>query len=121
LHGKGTEVEVAVCEAHILFGVGALVDHEGQRSAARENLDALRLDFDFARGHRGVDHRVGARAYSAADGKTIFHLEVSSDIQKLARRIGVDDDLRDAIAVANIDEGDSAMIAFAMHPAIENH
>jgi len=55
------------------------------------------------------------------DRKAVLHLELGCRVQKFLRGVRIDDDLRDPVAVANVDEGDTTMIALAVYPAVENH
>ena len=55
-----------------------------------------------------------------------FHRDAVLELQLLAhgaqllRRVRVHDDLRDPVAVPDIEETDSAVVAMAMDPAVEN-
>ena len=109
------QIEEAVFEPR-LFRVGLIAEH-GQRQLGRgtQHLDLAHIDFDRAGRHLGV---LGA-------GRALAHLAVEARHPLGAQlfglgeggRVGIDDALRDAVMVAQVDEQHAAMVADSMTPA----
>jgi hypothetical protein len=105
-----------VREAHLLPHLDVLVDRERQRGRGAEHLDAAvggRDDLDLARGQVGVLVALGAGGDLAGD------LEAVLRAQLVGHRLVADHHLDDAGRLAQVDEGDAAVVAPARHPAGE--
>ena len=74
--------------------------------------------FHFAGGERRIDGLGSAQRHRAFDGDHVFGARAAR-LWRAAVRIAVDveDELRDAFAIAQMDEDHAAQIAAAMHPA----
>ena len=105
------QVEIAVGEPDLLARL--VVERERQHVARREHGQARRLDLDLARGDRLVDVALGALAHDPRDRHARLHA------QRLRGRdlLVVEGHLRDARGVAQVDEGDAAVVADARDPA----
>jgi len=121
LHGSGTQVEIAVGEASVFLGVGILVDLEGEGGAFREDDDRGGFHLDGAGSHVRIDHGFGPTSYRTRYGYAVLVFELGGSRGKLGRGVGVDDNLGDPIAVAEIDEGNPAVIALAMDPSVQDN
>ena len=94
------------------FSVGNV---EGRHLRGRFHHELVRLDFDFASGKLGVD-RVGCPQFHlAGHGYDGLEVRLFDEAEEAAR--GMDDDLREAVVVAEVHEEDSAVVAEAEHPA----
>ena len=82
-----------------------------------ENPDLLGDNLDFAGGNGGIDGIGGTQLDQALDGDHVFGGEQFGLGVNLGGRVGVENDLGDPIAVAEVDEVDAAQIAPAVHPA----
>ena len=117
-HRLAADVEVAVLEPQDLVDRGVrLVDVEGRRLRLGQDPDLGRADLDVA----GRQARVlgpGEPALDVADDRDD---ELGADPAGLlvrGRRVGlVDDDLGQAVAVAQVEEDELAVVAAAMDPA----
>ncbi len=114
LGGAGpAQVEVAVLQAHLVADRGVVVERERQRRGGRQHLDLARGDLDGAGRQRVVAVALGPHPHLADDAHAVLGAQVVGDV-RLAH-----DDLRDAGAVAQVEEGDAAVVAPPGHPAGE--
>ena len=108
------QVEVAVLEAGLLADGHVAVDLERQRRARVEDLESFGDHLDLA----GRQVEVGVALGSAPDVPGDLDDELVAQLVRAA--LGEDlvprDDLDDARAVAQVDEGDPAVIAPLGHP-----
>ncbi len=117
-----SQVEVAVLQSKLLVdfgGVDGAVDLEGRRGGGGEYGDARRDDLDVAGGVAAATLVFGPQAHVA------FDLDHVLGARLLGGREGpfgvrLDDHLRDAVAVAKIDEHQAAEVAAAVDPALEH-
>ena len=123
LHGGAAQVEVAEFEAQIFadaFRV-AVVERERRGMGLVEHGDGGAAHFDAAGGDAVVDHVGRTRAHFAGD----FHDEfAAAGLRGVPRRLGIlriEHALRDAVAVAQVEENQSAVVAHAVHPAAQFH
>ena len=112
------EIEEAVLEAHVLALVCLLVgDVDGRHLRRRLHDELVRLDLDFAGRQVGVDRVGRPELHLARHGDDALQVGLLDEAEEATRR--VDDDLRKAVVVAEVDEEDSAVVAEAEHPARE--
>ena len=117
LDGGVAQVEIAVLQAQRLVGVAAAVDLERQLvvAAAAEHLDLRGHDLNVAGGLLGVFAR--ALAHGALHGDRGLLVERLDDLHHV---LGLDDDLRRAVEIAQNDESKVvAHDAHVFHPAAE--
>ena len=109
------EIEEAIAKSNIL-GIVAFAEHR-QRQFLRGGLDChfLRVDFHSAGRQRLVDRALATREHLARNGDDRFDADRLGGAECGA--VAVENDLGDAVMVAQIDEQHAAMIALAMHPA----
>ena len=115
LHDVAAQVDGAVFEADF-FGDVVFVQLEGQRLGFGEDGELFAEDFDFAAGKVGVFGTGGAQADAAFDGKAVFVAYLFGEREGVCG-VGVDDDLYEAAAVAQVDEDDAAVVAATVYPA----
>ena len=111
---RATQVEVAVLEARLLADRDALVDLEGQRRRGVEHLELADDDLDVARRQVGVGVALGALAHLAGDldAELVAHVVRPAPGQHLV----AGDDLGDPRGIAQVEEGDTAVVSTPRHP-----
>ena len=109
------QIEVAILEAQRIVGVDVVLDRERRRLGLREHLDALDPDLDRAGRHLVVDLGA-ARADLAGDADAPLRAQLARCIvRRLVERL-VEHELREALAVAQIDEHAAAVVAVGLDP-----
>ena len=92
-----------------------VLDRERRRLGLGEHLDRFDADLDLAGRELVVDH-VAARADLAGDADAPLAAQVARDIVGRLVEGLVEDELRDAVAVAQVDEHAAAVIAVRLDP-----
>ena len=118
LHARAAQVEIAVFEPHVFIDVVIGGHDERRRLGAREHLELRDRHFDRTGSEFGIFRAAG----TALRAPAYAHDELVAQRFRYFERRGVgriERDLRDPIAVAQIDEDQSAVIAAAVHPAGE--
>ena len=111
------QIEEAVLQPQV-FRVVRLAEHRhGQLLGRRQHLDLGGEKLDLARRQLLVHRAVGARAHLAVDADHPFGAHALRRLEGGA--VGIGDDLRDAVVIAQVDEQQAAVVAHAMHPARE--
>ncbi len=113
-HDLAAQIEVAVFETQLL--VHRLIELKGQGLAAIEDLDLLGDELDGARSQVGIGGASRTRAYAAFDTDDEF-IAQSFGLREHRSLLGIKHHLQQALAVAQVDENDAAVIAPPMHPA----
>ena len=116
---RATQVEPAVPEAERLVHA-LLVELERERRRARDDLELVDLELDLAGRHRRVDRlrRAGDDLPARAEDELVPDL--LRRLGGLGRMLGVDDELRHAGVVAQVDEDEAAVVAPRVRPAGES-
>ena len=116
-HRLATDIEIAVLQSQALVDrLVGLVDVERRRLRLGQDLDLTRPKLDLPRRHARVLGPGQARATSPATVTTNSLRTRLRDLVGL-RRVGlVDDDLGDAVPVAQVQEDELAVVAAPMHP-----
>ena len=117
-HFLAADVEVAVLEARVFGDHIALAGGEGGRVGLVDEFGGGDDDFDFAGDHFRVGLAFFAGADGAFDGDDVFVAESAADVVGFFV-VGMENDLRDALAIAEVDEGDAAVVAVSVDPAGE--
>ena len=110
------EVEPAIAQAQRLVDV-LLVELEGERGRAADDLERIDLQLDLAGRHVRVDGLRRARDELALGAKHELVPDPVRELRRLGRLLGVDHELGDAAAVAEVDEDEPAVVAPARRPA----
>ena len=120
LHAGAAQVEVTVREAQV-FVADFLVEREGRHLGLVEHGQRVGDEFDFAGGQRGVGLAFQTRRDLAGDGDDILRAQPVRLPGDGGVFLGPEDDLRDAGAVAQVDEDDAAVVAARIDPAGEGN
>ncbi len=127
LHGGRTQVEVAVLQAQLLarLGVraGLVADHERQRGAGAQHHELLAGHLDCSGGEFGVHHVGRAPAHGALHRDAVLQLETADRRGQGVLRFAADVEhhLGQPVAVAQVEERDAAVVAYASHPAVQGN
>ena len=117
LDRAAAQVEVAVLHAQVVAAVGVVLDGEWRGVGRVEDVEFIHLDFDLAGGDLQV---LGLALADGADG---LDDELAAELPGLATEVGVgvhvEGELRDAVAVAQVHEGEAAEVAGALDPAAQ--
>ena len=114
LQGRSAQVEVAVLHAQVVAAVGVLLNGERRGLRLVEHLDALGDDFDVARGHLRV---LGFALHDASrNAEHPFAAHAGGRLAHLGGRMLLDGDLRQTVAVAQVNEGHGAEVSHFLHP-----
>ena len=108
------EVEETVFEPHRLRRLVVPGDLERNHVGFAENLHIGCPDLDFTGGQFRVD-RLG-RAGDDPAVETDDGFDPPAVQSLIERALRIDDDLRDAVVVAQVDENDAAVVADAVNP-----
>ena len=119
LQRRPAQVEVAVFHAQVVAAVRLLLDREGRNVRAVEDHERIGRDLDLARGQLGILRLAFDDA--ARHLQDEFAAQFGGRPAGLFGRVLLDDDLRQAVAVAQVDEGHGAQVAHLLHPAGERH
>ena len=111
------QVEVAVLHAQVVAAVGVVLDGERRGIGRVEDVQLADLNFDLAGGDLQI---LGLALADGADG---LDDELAAELPGLATEVGVgvhvEGELRDAVAVAQVHEGEAAEVAGALDPAAQ--
>ena len=111
------KVEVAVLGTEILAAVGVVLDGEGRSEAGVEDVYGVELYLNVARGHFGI--LAGTLHHGADCLDHELAAEAVRRIHELCRGVRLNHQLRDAVAVAKVDEGHTAQLARALYPTCQ--
>ena len=120
-HLRAADVQVAPLHARGLVRLDAVLDGERRGDARVQDLDGFRQYLDLARGHVGVHGLRAAVAHRARDLQHVLAAQVLGLREVVgAHAVGVDDHLRVARAVAQVDEDEAAVVAVVPRPTREH-
>jgi hypothetical protein len=109
------QIEKAILEADVLGIVWLAEDRQRQFLRRRKHFHVAGEYLDLAGRQIGVDGFRRARLHHAVDADDPLAAHGLGSLE--AGRIGIGDDLGEAVMVAQVDEKQAAMIAHAMDPA----
>ena len=118
LHLGAAQVNVAVLQPRLRRHVGG-VNLERRRLGLVENVHVGRVDLDAAGGEFRVLHALRARGDPAADGDDELAPQRRGALVQ-RRVLRAEDDLRDAVAVAEVREEQPAVVAHRQDPAAKH-
>src|SRR5262249_26466652 len=119
LHFGPAQIEVAIFEAQILSGLLALLDHNWRRRRGVKDLALGDRDLDLAGGQFGIDGPLGAANHLALDGEEELRADGTCDLMRCRVVRRIEDELDDSLAVAEIDEDETAVVASRVDPSEE--
>jgi len=121
-HLGTADVQVAPLHARGLVGLDAVLDAERRGDRLVQHLDGAGEHLDFARHHVGVDRLGAALAHFAGELQHVLAAEVLGQRELLgAHAVGVDDHLRVAVAIAQVNEDEPAVVAVVPRPTGQCH
>ena len=119
-HLGAADIEVAVAQADVLAGLDVVLDLEGRGLRGVEDLDMRDQDLDLARRELGIGLALGTLAHHAGDLDGPLGANGLGGVERRAAGVlGVEGDLGHAVAVAQVDEDETAVVAAAPHPTGE--
>ncbi len=118
LEGRTAQVEVAVLGAQVLAAVALLFDGEGRDGRFVQDADGGELDLDLARGHLGILALALEHLARGLDHE--FTAQGSGGLDERGVGVRLHHQLRDAVAVAQVDEGHASEFAGFLHPSRES-
>ena len=117
-HLLTTEVEIAVGETEIFVG-NLVVKLEGQNLSGIQDVERGGDDFDRARFKAGILGSSEAGSDFASDADHVLTAEFVRALGGLGIFFRTENNLRDALAVAKVDENESAVVAAGGYPTAE--
>ena len=122
VHLRTTKVEVAPFHACGFVGFDAVLDGEGRRDRSVKNGKRGGQNLDFASGHVGVHHTLAASTHGTNDLKDELTAKMLGCLEVAGiNAIGIDDDLGIALAIAQVDENQAAVITIMPSPSAQSN
>ena len=121
LHAFPSEIEVAILEAERLVLAAITADQERWQLGAVEQPGVMDLHLDGAGGKVGVGHARGACLHASGHLQHVLATGLIERRACLGVRRGIGYQLRDAVAVAQIDKQHRSVVAATMHPPRQRH
>ena len=116
-----TEIDVPVLPAERLLDLGLLVHVEGRGLRLVQHLDLGRHDLDVAGRKLRVLRSLRSRPHRSPNAEDPFVAHLPEGGVRCGVLVGVRDNLRDPVAVTQINECEPALVAARVHPAGERH
>src|SRR3990172_4709345 len=116
---RAAQVQVPVLEPFLLARLEPVLDLEGRRLGAVEDLEVARVDLDLA----GPELRIrirSARRDLAANADTVLQAELTGRLVHLGEDVLLEHHLGEPLAVAQVDEDRPAVVAAVVDPAEEH-
>ena len=117
LQGLPADVQVAVLEAKVVAPVGIRLDGKGRGLGAVQHLQGSHLDLDVAGGAVGV--LVAPLLHGAGHLDDELAPQLAGMLTEGGVGVHVEHQLGDAIAIAQVDEGEATQVAADLHPSAE--
>ena len=119
LQRRTAQIQITVFHTQVVAAVRVLLDGEWRRLRLIQDDEFVGRNLDVARRHLGVLRRAFNDAPFGL--KHVFAAEVCGHGARLFGRVFFDDDLRDAVTVAQVDKGHGAEVTHLLHPSGERH
>ena len=116
---RPAQVEVAISQPELFVGLGP-VHLERRRRRGVVNDQLLDADLDAAGLELGVLLAVQPRGDRSLDADDELVAQLTAAGLELLARVGLEDDLGDSVAVAQVDEDQPAEVAIGVDPAIQD-
>jgi len=120
-NGRASHVEIAPLHARELVGVDIVVEREGRRGRLVEDRALVHDHVDLARGQIGIGSVFGALAHETGNLDGPLGTHPLAQLEAILGGIGIENDLRNARTVAQIDEDETAVVTPAGNPAGKRH
>ena len=120
LHGVAAKIDVAIFEARLFVGERGVGGQERRELRFVEDAEFVGDEFNFSRGHVGIDGVGVAQLDRADDGDDVFVAQGFGLFVDGGVAFGIEDNLHDAGAVAEIDEEQAAVVAALVDPSHEH-
>ncbi len=117
LHFGAAQIEIAILQPQIFVGQFQPARLKRWRLALVEQNKPGGPNLNFTGGQFGIDGPLGSRGHFPGHGDHEFAAQRSGQLLRLDAAVGVKRDLRLAVAVAQVDENNAAMVAVAINPA----
>ena len=121
LHLRAAQVDIAVLQAHFFVGQHGVGGREGQRLAIVQQAQFVGDNLDLAGGEVFVDGTRIAQLHVPDDGNDKLRAYGVRLVVDLCAGVCRDHDLRDATAIAQVEEDEVAEIAPFVDPAHEHN
>ena len=119
-HLGTTEVQIAIAQAGVLARLDAVLDLERRGDGRVEHLGVVGQDLDLAGRELGVGGLLTTSAHDAVDLDGPLGTHGLGDLKGIAVGVlGVEGELRDALAVTKVAEDKAAVVAATTHPTGE--
>jgi hypothetical protein len=118
LHARAAQIEIAIREPRVFGDRRFVRDRKWRCLGVVQHPDLIGLDLDFSGLHFWIDG-VGRTLFNPSeDGDDVLAAQAFRRLDE--RLVVTDDDLRDAVAIADVDEHERSEVADAVHPAKQN-
>jgi hypothetical protein len=117
---RAAEIQVAVLQAHVFRDRRLVGDRKRRRLRLVEDGQLLDDDLDLAGLELGIGRLGRAAPHAAGDADHVLRAQPLG-LRHLRRVVVVEDDLRDARAVAHVHEQQAAEVAYPVDPAKQHH
>ena len=121
LERSAPKVEVAVLQAERLARIRILFDLEGRGFRLAEHLERGDADLDLPRLQVRVGHPLGPEDHLPPDGQHPFRADLPGELVGRLAVGGIGHHLGDAVAIAQVDENEPAVIPACLGPAHQHH
>ena len=109
------QIQKAVFHPQFVASVALILDRERRSQRSVQHVEAFEHHLDFAGRYLGVLGCPFDDAARRADH--VFAAQMRGRFEQLGGRVLLDDQLRDAVPVAQVDEGHRAQVAHFLYPA----
>ena len=122
IHLRTTKVEITPLHTGSFIRFDAVLDGERRGDGGIQNFNGIRKNLDLACCHVRVLGTLAARTHATGNLKHVLTTKMLRDMEfLLGHAIGVDDDLRIALAIAKIAENQPAVVAIMPGPASQHN
>ena len=119
-HLGTTEVQIAIAQTGVLAGLDAVLNLERRGDGSVEHLGVVGQNLDLAGRELGVGGLLATGAHDAVDLDGPLGTHGLGNLKGIAVGVlGVEGELRDALAVAKVAEDKAAVVAATAHPTGE--
>jgi hypothetical protein len=121
LHAGAAQVDDPVAQPQQLVERAVVVDRERRRRRLRQRLGFDDLELDLAGGELRVDVALLAAHDAPARRDDVLGAQALGQRVRIRGGLGMEDELQEPGAVAQVDEDQAAVVTTAVHPAGHAH